>query len=130
MARSWSWLSGHTSSTRPSLAASCAGISSPVNRYCLARCHPSRCTHKGFVGTPHTRAGGYPNDALSEATIRSAQKTISVPPPTHHPWTAAIVGFDEYQSLAKAETKVEILRRSYIESQTRPPGPCPACCWA
>src|SRR5205807_7463973 len=83
-------------------------------------CTPSRCTQRGFVGTPHTRAGGYPNEALSAATIMSAQKTRSVPPAMHHPWTAARVGLDAYQSLANAETKVEMLRRSYTESQTRP----------
>jgi hypothetical protein len=59
--------------------------------------------------------------------IMSAQSTMSVPPPMHQPWTAAIVGFAAYQSFMYVSTKREIMRRSATESQARVRFPSSAC---
>ena len=37
--------------------------------------------------------------ASSQAITRSAQSAKSLPPPTHQPWTCAITGFGERQTL-------------------------------
>src|SRR6266508_4863158 len=49
----------------------------------------------------------------------SAQSTMSVPPAMHHPCTAAMVGFDAYQSFRYVSTNVDSIRMSVTESQTR-----------
>ena len=40
----------------------------------------------------------------------SAHSTMSVPPPMHQPCTAAIVGFDAYQSFMYVSTNRLIIR--------------------
>src|ERR687894_420548 len=52
--------------------------------------------------------------------IRSALSTMSVPPATHHPCTAASVGLEISCSRAKARPKVEIIRTSATVSHTGP----------
>src|SRR5436190_19349210 len=81
------------------------------------------------VGVPHTRDGGYPNDAPSPAMMMSAHSTRSVPPAMHHPWTAAMVGFAAYQSFMYVSTKREIILWSATESHTRPLPLLPAARW-
>src|SRR5262249_19237057 len=46
---------------------------------------------------------------------------MSVPPPMHQPWTAAIVGFCAYQSFMYTSTKRRMKRQSATESQARRP---------
>ena len=41
--------------------------------------------------------------------MRSAHRTMSVPPAMHQPCTAAIVGFDAYQSFMYVATKRDII---------------------
>ena len=45
------------------------------------------------------REYGVPIRASSLAMTRSAQSAKSLPPPTHQPWTWAITGFGERQTL-------------------------------
>jgi hypothetical protein len=67
----------------------------------------SRCTPPAS-GTMPTLSSGRKNSACSAATIRSQASTISKPPPTAIPFTAAITG----------------LSRSNISvSPANPPGP-------
>ena len=45
------------------------------------------------------REYGVPIWASSEAMTRSAHRAMSLPPPTHQPWTWAITGFGVRQML-------------------------------
>src|SRR5215207_4084667 len=87
--RSSSSAAGGASTASPHSCAVRPSIRSPVNRSRLARWSPTRNAHSAEVGTPQTRAGGYPMRASSAITSRSAHSAMSVPPATQNPCTLA-----------------------------------------
>ena len=95
MARSSQSPSAATSLTRPSRSASAASIRRPVSTSSIARCFPitraSRCVPPPPGMIPRV-ISGWPNSAVSEATIRSQTSASSQPPPSAKPETAATSG--------------------------------------
>jgi hypothetical protein len=110
---------GAASTARPHSTASLPEIESPVSSRRLALAGPTLPAHSAVVGTPQTRAGGYPIFASSSTTSRSEQRAMSVPPATQNPCTLQTTGFSEWNRLMNPRTFRHIIWKSTIGSQTR-----------
>ena len=88
-------LAGRPCSRARAAAASWASMRRPVSTSSIARCLPitraSRCVPPPPGMIPSV-ISGWPNSAVSEATIRSQSSASSQPPPRAKPETAAISG--------------------------------------
>ena len=89
---------GTTWSARPMRSASAAEMRSPVKHSSLALATPTRRARRWVPPKPGmtpSATSGWPNFALSAATMKSQASASSQPPPRAKPLTAAIHGLAE-----------------------------------